>query len=313
MRVIARAPTRLDLGGGWTDVPPICSNDYGAVTAIAIERHATVTLEAIVGPSNDLTMEPLARAALRRAGLHQVHATINSNFPLGAGLGGSSAAGVALQAAIAAWRGEFVDPMELVARARVVETTDLKVTGGWQDYCAAAYGGPLAMRFGPDRPTVRPLVVADTTLAAFERRAVLVYTGESRISSRTITGVLSAWREGRGDVRANLLHMRDLAEQMELALVRGNLDELSDLMRAHWERQRALREDITTDRIDALISQAAAVGATGYKALGASGGGCVLLLAPEDRVESVRRTAAGLGEVLPYTVARTGVQITVAH
>ena len=165
MRVIARAPTRLDLGGGWTDVPPVCADETGAVTAIAIARHATVTLEAAEGLSDDLTMEPLARFALRRAGLHGVQATVNSNFPVGAGLGGSGAAGVALQGAIAAWRGEFVEPMELVRRARIVETEDLKVAGGWQDYCAAAFGGVLGMRFGADLPTVRPLAVSDAGLA----------------------------------------------------------------------------------------------------------------------------------------------------
>ena len=313
MRVIARAPTRLDLGGGWTDVPPVCADETGAVTAIAIARHATVTLEAAEGLSDDLTMEPLARFALRRAGLHGVQATVNSNFPVGAGLGGSGAAGVALQGAIAAWRGEFVEPMELVRRARIVETEDLKVAGGWQDYCAAAFGGVLGMRFGADLPTVRPLAVSDAGLAAFERRAVLVYTGESRISSRTITGVLDAWAAGRGDVRANLAHMRELAPQMASALEGGELDLLADLVRAHWERQRALHEDITTDRIDTLIARTAAVGARGYKALGASGGGCVLLLAAETDIVNVRRTAAALGEVLPFTIARTGVQITVSR
>lgn len=313
MRVIARAPTRLDLGGGWTDVPPVCVEESGAVTAIAIARHATVTLEEREGSTTALTMEPIARAALRRVGLHNVHATINSNFPVSAGLGGSAAAGVALQGAIAAWRGEFVEPMELIARARVVETEDLKVAGGWQDYCTAAFGGVLGMRFGAGMPVVRPLDVTEELLHAFERRALLVYTGESRLSSRTITGVLDAWRDGRGDVRANLAHMRELAVLMEGALERAELGTLSDLVRAHWERQRALHEDITTDRIDQLIAATAAVGARGYKALGASGGGCVLILAAEDDMEAVRRTAAGLGEVLPFTIARTGVQITVAR
>ena len=313
MRVIARAPTRIDLGGGWTDVPPVCVEEFGAVTSVAIARHATVTLEEREGSSTALNMEPIARAALRRAGLHTVHATINSDFPVSAGLGGSAAAGVALQGAIAVWRGEFVEPMALIQRARIVETDDLKVAGGWQDYCAAAFGGMLAMRFGAGAPVVRQLDVPEPTRAAFERRALIVYTGESRLSSRTITGVLDAWRDGRADVRAQLGHMRDLAVQMEDALERGELGTLADLVRAHWERQRALHEDITTERIDALIAATAAVGARGYKALGASGGGCVLLLAAEEDMEAVRRTAAVHGEVMPFTIARTGVQITVAR
>ena len=313
MRVIARAPTRIDFGGGWTDVPPICTEASGAVCAAAIARYATVTLEPAAQRHLELPMEPIARAALRRAGLREVHATIANDFPVGAGLGGSSAAGVALQAAIAAWNGEFVEPLELAARSRAVEVEDLGIAGGWQDHCAAAVGGVLAMRFGVGRPDVQRLALADDVIAALEQRCVVVYTGESRLSSRTITGVIDSWKHSAG-TRALLSHMRELAEQMSDALARGDVGALALLVRAHWERQRALHEEIPTDRINLLITRGAAAGARGYKALGASGGGCVLLIADDaDGAADVRRAAAPLGEVLPFTISRSGVQITVGR
>ena len=314
MRVIARAPTRIDFGGGWTDVPPICTEESGAVCAAAIARYATVTLEPAALQHDELPMEPMARAALRRAGLRDVHATIANDFPVAAGLGGSSAAGVALQAAIAAWTGEFVEPLELAVRSRIVEVDDLGIAGGWQDHCAAAVGGVLAMRFGVGRPDVQRLALDDDVLAALEQRCVIAYTGESRLSARTISGVLDAWRDGRSGTRALLAHMRELAWQMIAALERGDVDALAPLVAAHWDRQRALHEEIPTERIDALIARAAAAGAIGYKALGASGGGCVLLIANDaDGAEDIRRATAPLGEVLPFTIARTGVQITVGR
>lgn len=314
MRVIARAPTRVDFGGGWTDVPPVCTDESGVVCSAAIARFATVTLEPAVQRHEELPMEPLARAALRRAGLPDVHATIANDFPVGAGLGGSAAAGVALQAAIAAWKGEFVEPLELAARSRGVEVDDLGIAGGWQDHCAAAVGGVLAMRFGVGRPDVRRLPLDDDVLAALEQRCVVVYTGESRLSSRTVSGVLDAWRERRGGTRALLAHMRELAGQMIDVLERGDVNALAPLVAAHWDRQRALHEEIPTERIDALISRGAAAGARGYKALGASGGGCVLLIAGDaDGADDIRRAVAPLGEVLPCTIARSGVQITVGR
>ena len=314
MRVIARAPTRIDFGGGWTDVPPVCTDESGTVCAAAIARYATITLEPSAEHHEELPMEPIARAALRRAGLRDVHATIANDFPVGAGLGGSAAAGVALQAAIAAWKGEFVEPLELVARSRTVEVDDLGVAGGWQDHCAAALGGVLAMRFGVGLPDVKRLALDDDVLAAIEKRCVVVYTGESRLSSRTITGVLDAWRDGRSGTRALLAHMRDLAGQMIDVLERGDAGALGPLVAAHWDRQRALHEEIPTERIDALITRGAAAGAVGYKALGASGGGCVLLVAADaDGAEDIRRAAAPLGEVLPFTISRSGVQITVGR
>lgn len=313
MRVIARAPARIDFGGGWTDVPPICTEESGTVCAAAIARYATVTLEPAAQRHLELPMEPIVRAALRRSGLYDVHATIANDFPVGAGLGGSSAAGVALQAAIAAWKGEFVEPLELAARSRAVEVEDMGIAGGWQDHCAAAIGGVLAMRFGVGRPDVQRLALADDVLRALEQRCIIVYTGESRLSSRTITGVVDAWRQSAG-TRALLTHMRDLAGQMNDALARGDVDAIAPLVRAHWERQRALHEEIPTERIDQLIARAAAAGARGYKALGASGGGCVLLIAADaDGADDIRRAATPLGEVLPFTISRTGVQITVGR
>ena len=94
----ASAPSRLDFGGGWTDVPPYPGERGGFVCNLAIERRARVTLQPGLAEANRL---PLVAAALRRAG-YEGRVTIASDFPIGAGLGGSSAAGVALAAAIAA-------------------------------------------------------------------------------------------------------------------------------------------------------------------------------------------------------------------
>src|SRR5918999_3831486 len=100
--IVARAPARLDFGGGWTDVPPYGEEMGGFVCNLAISRHAVVTLrkgEAPAPPADDLT-----GAAMRRAHLDGVAVALTTDFPPGAGLGGSSAVGVALQAAIASWR-----------------------------------------------------------------------------------------------------------------------------------------------------------------------------------------------------------------
>jgi D-glycero-alpha-D-manno-heptose-7-phosphate kinase len=80
------------------------------------------------------------------------------------------------------------------------------------------------------------------------------------------------------------------------------VDELARLVGEHWEWQRALHPAITTPRIEAIIDAGRRAGALGAKALGASGGGCVLVVASEDAAEPVRDTVATLGEVLPFAV-----------
>src|SRR5215207_10988899 len=112
--IVARAPTRLDFGGGWTDVPPYCDREGGAVCSVAITRYATATAATDAGVARragvGTTPDPLISAALRRSRLARAVATIATDFPSGAGLGGSSACGVALAGALAALSGE---PLEL--------------------------------------------------------------------------------------------------------------------------------------------------------------------------------------------------------
>ena len=101
--------------------------------------------------------------------------------------------------------------------------------------------------------------------------------------------------------------MRELAEQMARALARADLDEVGALVGEHWQHQRSLDPAIPTPLIDAMIAQATAAGAIGCKALGASGGGCVLIVAPANRVQEVRRAVAPLGMAIDYSVDTQGV------
>lgn len=299
-RVVSRAPTRIDFGGGWTDVPPYPERDGGFVCNLAIARYARVQL----GPGADAAGDRLTEAALRRAGVAHA-ARIENDFPLGAGLGGSSAAGVALQAAIAHAVGEAVDREALVRRSRAVEVEELGIAGGWQDHYAAAYGGALALDFASET-TVHRIPMAQEAVRRLERRCLLVYTGESRISGGNISAVLHAYAHRERRVLTALARMAMLARDMAEALRDGDVDALGALVREHWVHQRSLHPAITTDRIDALAERATKAGAIGIKALGASGGGCVVILTGEDHAP-VRDAVATLGECMDYVVDTDGV------
>jgi D-glycero-alpha-D-manno-heptose-7-phosphate kinase len=305
--IVASAPTRLDFGGGWTDVPPFPEERGGFVCNLAIERRATVTLVAVDDPSPPT--DALVAAALRRAGLSGVRVRLTSDFPVAAGLGGSSAAGVALQAAIAAWRGERWQPTDLAERSRATEVDELGVAGGFQDHYAAAHGGALGLTLGRTRHAERLALTAAAT-TALEARCCVIYTGESRISADTITAVLDAYRDRVPRVLQALDRMRALARGMAESLLTGNVSELAELVSEHWVHQQSLHPGITTARITQLEAAVRAAGATGFKALGASGGGCVVAIAPVGAMSAVRRAAAPLGEVLEWRVARQGVVVS---
>ncbi len=308
--IVASAPTRLDFGGGWTDVPPFPEERGGFVCNLAIERRATVTVRTHTGeaPSDPLIADPLVAAALRRVGMPAVRVTMASDFPIGAGLGGSSAAGVALQAALAALAHRPCSDTELAEWSRATEVEELGVAGGFQDHYAAACGGALGLSLTDRRHATR-IPLTPVAMAALEARLVVIYSGESRISADTITAVLEAYRTRVPRVVQALDRMAALARLMAESLQAGTVSELAELVDEHWVHQRSLHPRITTPRIEAIEQAVRAAGATGFKALGASGGGCVLAIAPVGRVDAVRRAAAPLGEVLSWRVATRGVML----
>ena len=267
--IVASAPTRLDFGGGWTDVPPFPEERGGFVCNLAIERRATVTL--VGDASADTPSDPLVAAALRGADLRGVRVSLTNDFPVGAGLGGSSAAGVALQAAIAA--------LDTYARDVLASVPE----------------------------PARVLVTAHDAFGYFGRDYGFEVLG---IPAETITAVLDAYRDRVPRVVAALDRMRELARAMAESLHTGNVSELAELVSEHWVHQQSLHPGISTHRIAEIERAVRAVGATGFKALGASGGGCVLAIAPVDRMDEVRRAVAGIGEVLAWRVARRGVLVS---
>lgn len=307
--VVARAPTRLDFGGGWTDVPPYPAESGGFVCNVAIARHVRATLTAR-SPGHRLISEDeaLAHATILRAGVGDVTLTLESDFPRGAGLGGSSAAGVAALAALAHWRGDPIDRAALAERSRAVEVEELGIAGGRQDHYAAAFGGALALSFG-EEVGVERIRLAPGVARELERRCIVLYTGKSRISGETITAVLDAYRAREPRVVEALSRMKRLAEEMADALRAGDVDALGALVGEHWTHQRALHRAITTPDIEAIVGRAASAGSLGAKALGASGGGCVLVVAPADGVDRVRAAVEGLGEPLPFTIDEEGVRV----
>jgi D-glycero-alpha-D-manno-heptose-7-phosphate kinase len=309
-----RAPTRIDLGGGWTDVPPYDVEQGGFVCNVAISRYATVRVdpdatagdpEFHVDRDGDLA---LLRAVSRRYDLRGARVMLKNDFPVAAGLGGSSAAGVACIAAALHLRGRSSTRAELAEASRELEVMELGVAGGRQDHYAAAFGGALGLHF---RQGVRVdrIPLSEDTVNAIHERFVVMYTGESRISARTITAVLGAYRSESSHVRDALEHMKMIAEDTARLLQAGDLRAVGALVKAQWENQRTLDEAIPTPLIDRMIETALANGAYGCKALGASGGGCVLAVAADGRADDVRAALRVMGTEIPFTIDNEGVTL----
>src|SRR5689334_6337067 len=205
-----RAPTRIDFGGGWTDVPPYDVEQGGFVCNVAISRYATVQVDHLpeAGATAELVVHrdgdrALLAAVARKYDVRGARLSLTNDFPVAAGLGGSSAASVAAIAAALRWKNESRTRSEIAEASRELEVLEMGIAGGRQDHYAAAYGGALGLHFRK-WIGVEPIPLSEKTLEELPRRCIVVYTGESRISANTITAVMGAYREESSSVRAAL-------------------------------------------------------------------------------------------------------------
>ncbi len=264
-----RVPVRIDFAGGWTDVPVFARAEGGAVLNAAITPGIRGTLEQ------------------RPDGMR---VSYRSEVPPGAGLGASSAMGVAWLSLVTAAMGRPLTGAALAEAAFRLEGV-LGITGGRQDQYAAALGGVNYLRFGGDEVAAEHPRVSPAVLSELRRRLVLCYTGERRLSGDIHDHVWGGYARGEPAVTRALRRLRELAAATRDALVGGDLDAFAGIIDENWACQRALHPSVSNERIESLYEVARAAGASAGKACGAGGGGCLLFCCPDARA-SERASAA---------------------
>ena len=324
----AEAPLRLDLAGGWTDVPPFSQREGGVVVNAAIALYARVELRIggelirLVAEDLDQTVEMVdsaglvadGRLPLHKAGLRMFPVSFpctlstRCDAPVGSGLGSSGALDVALVAALSAARLERPDRREIAQHAWQLEAVEAKLPGGKQDQFAAALGGVQRLSFRDPDVGVEPLTLDPEFAATLERQVVLCYTGRSRISGDTIARVAGAYERGERGVTGALRALKDVAERMAEALRASDVAKVGALLAENWRQQQELDAAMATPEMARLEAALAAAGALGGKAAGAGAGGCMFFLMPDASGAGAAAARAAGAEVLPLRWAAEGVR-----
>lgn len=257
----ARAPLRIDLAGGWTDVPAFADEDGGAVVNVTINKYVRGTL----AEGGDITYERDVDAA---------------------GLGASACEHVLAEAL----RDPDADLDDIAERAFAAETA-AGVVGGRQDQYAACYGGLNYMTFkkpprpgavGPGPVRIERLEMQEAHLAALEKRLVLVDSGIQRLSGEIHEAVWGAYARHENEVTGALISLQRLAKAMRDAIAGSDFGGIRQVIAENWVQQKRLHASVTNPDVEALFELALRKGATAGKACGAGGGGAILFYASSD-------------------------------
>ncbi|HYW69715.1 MAG TPA: hypothetical protein VE961_01695 [Pyrinomonadaceae bacterium] len=333
MIIESSAPTRVDLAGGTIDIWPLYLFHTGATTVnFALSLRASVRIETreddhIVLASRDRgvtvqtkldQIDELATDAELEIVSKMVHffrpqvgfdLTTNSEAPAGAGISGSSALAIALIGALNRLVGDRYDEDSYIGIAANVETTVIKVPAGIQDYYPAQYGAASCIHLRADGVEREHL---DIDTDEIDRRFVVCYTGEPRLSGINNWEVFKRHIDGDRDLFEIFERIRDAAEGMRDALLADDWHAVKEIMRAAYPNRKRLAPNITTPQMEAIVEKALANGAEAAKVCGAGGGGCIAFLCAEGRKQDVERAlAAEAGaEVLNWKVSREGLIVS---
>ena len=336
MIIRSKAPLRIGLAGGGTDVSPY-SDIYGGTilnTTISMYAYATIIPRKdgkIVLRSIDkdevYTMD--ATDALPVNGELDLHRGIYNRVvkdfsgeplsfdlitwvdaPPGSGLGTSSTLVVAILGAFAEWLKLPLGEYDMAKLAYDIERVDLAMAGGKQDQYAATFGGVNFMEFyADDKVIVNPLRIKQYYLMELAHNLVLYYTETSRLSSKIIASQSKNVTEKNQQTIEAMHHLKKQAVMMKEALLRGKVNDIGEILDMGWQHKKKMAEGITNPFFDEIYQTAMDAGATGGKISGAGGGGFMVFYCPGNLRDNVIKELGRFGgQSKRYDFTTQGVQ-----
>lgn len=331
----SKAPLRLGLAGGGTDVSPYSDEFGGAILNATISLYAAASIEPL--NENKIIIEALDRKEEQGFELinelpidgkldlvkgvynriQKDYAAIKNGFrlstfvdaPAGSGLGTSSTLVVAIIGAFVEMLNLPLGDYDIAHYAYDIERNDLGLAGGKQDQYAATFGGVNFMEFyGGDKVIVNPLRIRQEYLNELEHNLVLYYTSTSRESANIIKEQQKNVSQKNEESIEAMHQLKEQSRMMKEALLKGRLNEIGEILNYGFEQKRKMAHNISNSLIEEMYAAAKKAGATGGKISGAGGGGFMTFYCPNNtryKVIDVLNTFGG--EIRPYQFTQQGL------
>ena len=331
----SRAPLRIGLAGGGTDVSPYSDEFGGAILNATLSLHAHATIEILDEPKiilesvdkNEIQEYPWSTSLPITGELDLLKGVFNriqkdhpftvkgfrlSTFvdaPAGSGLGTSSTLVVAIIGAFAEMLKLPLGDYDTAHYAYDIERIDLQLAGGRQDQYAATFGGFNFMEFyADDKVIVNPLRIRQEFQNELEHNLVLFFTSTTRESAAIIKEQQRNVLEKNSKSIDAMHHLKDQAKMMKEALLTGKLDHIGEILDYGFTQKKNMASNISNSGIDEIYKAAKRSGATGGKISGAGGGGFMIFYCPGNTRYKVIETLNTFGgRISPYQFTQHGL------
>lgn len=337
MIIRSKAPLRLGLAGGGTDVSPYCDIFGGYVLNATIDMYAYCTIEEMnngkvtfVATDRNEVYEaeaaeylPLNRILDLHKGVYNrivkdynnnkplsVKVTTYSDAPAGSGLGSSSTMVVAILQAYVEWLNLPLGDYDIAHLAYDIERKDVGLSGGRQDQYAATFGGINFIEFyGDEKVIVNPLRIKNWIINELESSIVLYYTGASRESANIIKEQVKN-AENKDTKSVDAMHeLKADALIMKECILKGDIIGFAEYLGKSWAAKKKMASSITNPEIDRIYDMAIQAGAYSGKVSGAGGGGFMMFMTnPVNRIQLVKALQKEQGQVMNFHFTSNGAE-----
>jgi galactokinase/mevalonate kinase-like predicted kinase len=363
--VWGRSPVRLDLAGGWSDTPPYCLQNGGAVLNLAVELNGQPPIQVFVrlcsekkimlrsidnGVSEEVrsfddlkaynqvgSAFSIPKAALCLAGFHpdfsmrpytsldkQLHEfgggfeiSLLAAIPKGSGLGTSSILAATLLGSLSDLCSLNWDHQAICHRTLILEQL-LTTGGGWQDQYGGILQGIKLLESEPgmqEKINVRWMPDRLFTLAEHKECWLLYYTGITRVAKNILAEIVRGMFLNEGHRIRIVDEIRQHAYHLAEAIQRFDFSNTGRMIAHSWKLNNALDSGTNTPEVQKIIDQIRDF-TTGFKLLGAGGGGYMIICAKDPvaagRIQSLltQNPPNAMARFVKMEISQTGFQVS---
>ena len=311
--IIIRAPFRLPLGGGGTDLPSYYHKYEGSLITAAINKYMFININepAIVNKikvnytkveiceideveniKHDIVRETLKYLHIKKP----MEIFSMADLSAGTGMGSSSSYTVALLKGLNTMMKRDIPLHELAEEACKIEIDLIGKPIGKQDQYAAAYGGILQLeinRLGDVK--VSPIDLDHEIKYEIENRLMMFYTNIERDANVVLTEQSNKAKADEQTAINSMHRIKEIGIEIKQALLVGDIDKFGTLMHEHWLTKKKISDKMSTSNIDAWYELGLKNGALGGKLMGAGGGGFLLFCVKNGKRKVLRKAMENAG------------------